>query len=204
MKQTTKDNQSHLVKVAEPSETIGGKSIIIQLGKRKLFRELGLATDRKQGLWVRDEPKMTICECCYGRKDACQLFRIETLCDVFICHKCQEVFRSPIIDDRMLNEVISFVSALDSLAENHSRIIPENKRITERVIKYAYVVNGKSLTKQFSNKGNQIVSLFQLVRNGKAYPSQRDKAVAFVIELSRMFGYEPKASEKPCESFSES
>lgn len=196
MKQTTKDNQSHLVKVAEPSETIGGKSVVIQLGKRKLFKELGLATDRKQGLWVRDEPKMTICECCYGRKDACQLFRIETLCDVFICSKCQEVFRSPIIDDRMLDQVISFVSALDSLAENHSRIIPENKRITNLVIKYAFLVDGKSLTKRFSNNGNQIVSLFQLVRNGKAYPSQRDKAVAFVIDLAQMFGYEPFQSAR--------
>lgn len=196
MKQTTKDNQSHLVKVAEPSETIGGKSVIIQLGKAKLFRELGLATDRKQGLWVRDGERETICECCYGRKDACKLFRIDTLGEVFICSKCQEVFRAPIIDDRMLDQVISFVSALDSLAENHSRIIPENKRITERVIEYAYAINGESLTKQFSNNASQIVSLFQLVRNGKAYPSQRDKAVAFVIDLAQMFGYEPFQSAR--------
>lgn len=205
MKKTTKDNQSHLVKFAEPSETIGGKSVIIQLGKRKLFRELRLSTDRKHGLWVRNDPRNTICECCYGRKGACQLFRIETLGDVFICSKCQEVFRAPIIDDHLLNEVIIFVSTLDSLAENRSRIIPENPRITRRVIEYAYAINGKSLTKQFSNKASQIVSLFQLVRDGKAYPKARDKAVAFVIELSRMFGYEPfKAPEKPSESFSES
>lgn len=188
----TKDNQSHLVKVAEPSETIGGKSVIIQLGKAKLFKELGLDINRKHGLWVRDDPWNTICECCYGRKDICQLFRIDTLGDVFICSKCQEVFGSPIINDRMLNEVIIFVSALDSLAENRSRIIPENPRIT--------------LTNQFSNNASQIVSLFQLVRDGKAYPSQRDKAVAFVIEISRMFGYSPpfKAPEKQRESFSES
>lgn len=205
MRQTTKDNQSHLVKVAEPSETLGGKSVITQLGKQKLFRELGLATDRKQGLWVRDDPKMTICECCYGRKDTCQLFRIDTLGDVFICSKCQEVFRAPIINDRLLDQVISFVSILNSLSENRSQIIPENPRITRGVIDYAYSINGKSLTKKFSNNGNQIVSLFQLVRNGKAYPSQRDKAVAFVIDLARMFGYEPfKVPEKPSESFSES
>ncbi|MFV0915158.1 hypothetical protein ACK8HD_13865 [Enterococcus faecium] len=201
MRQTTKDNHSHLVKVAEPSETIGGKSVIIQLGKRKLFKELGLATDRKHGLWIRNDQRNTICECCYGRKDACQLFRIETLGEVFICGKCQEVFRAPIINDRMLNEIMSFVSALDSLAENRSRIIPENPRITNGVIMYAYGISGKSLTKKFSNNANQIVSLFQLVRNGKVYPSQRDKAVAFVIDLSRMFGYEPfKAPEKPSES----
>lgn len=205
MKKTTKDNQN-LVKVAEPSETIGGKSVIIQLGKRKLFKELRLDINNKHGLWVRDEKRNTICECCYGRKDACQLFRIETLGEVFICSKCQEVFGSPIINDRMLNEVIIFVSALDSLAENRSRIIPENPRITKGVIKYAYAINGESLTKRFSNNGNQIFSLFQLVRDGKAYPSQRDKAVAFVIEISRMFGYSPpfKASEKQRESFSES
>lgn len=155
MRQTTKDNQSHLVKVAEPSETIGGKSVIVQLGKRKLFKELGLSTDRKHGLWVRDDPWNTICECCYGRKDICQLFRIDTLGDVFICGKCQEVFRAPIINDRLLNEVISFVSTLDSLSENHSRIIPENPRITRRVIEYAFAINGKSLTKQFSNNACQ-------------------------------------------------
>ncbi|OWP34862.1 hypothetical protein CEE67_09555 [Limosilactobacillus fermentum] len=195
MKQTTKDNQN-LVKVAEPSETLGGKSVIIQLGKRKLFKELGLAIDRKHGLWIRGDEINTICECCYGRKGACQLFRIETLGEVFICGKCQEVFGSPIINDRLLNEVISFVSALDSLSENRSRIIPENPRITKGVIKYAYAINGKSLTKRFSNNSSQIVSLFQLVRDGKAYPSQRDKAVAFVIELSRMFGYEPFQSAR--------
>ncbi|EOM01357.1 hypothetical protein [Enterococcus faecium] len=202
MRQTTKDNHSHLVKVAEPSETIGGKSVIIQLGKRKLFKELGLEINNKHGLWIRDDQRETICECCYGRKGACQLFRIETLGEVFICDKCQEVFRAPIIDDRLLNEVMSFVSALDSLSENRSRIIPENPRITRGVIEYAYAINGESLTKQFSNNASQIVSLFQLVRDGKAYPGQRDKAVAFVIELSRMFGYEPfKASEKLRESF---
>ena len=120
------------------------------------------------------------------------MFRIDnTLGEVFICSKCQEVFRAPIINDRLLNEVISFVSTLDNLAENRSRIIPENPRITRRVIEYAYAINGERLTKKFSNNGNQIVSLFQLVRDGKAYPNQRDKAVAFVIELSRMFGYEP-------------
>lgn len=191
MKQTTKDNQSHLVKVAEPSETIGGKSVITQLGKQKLFKELGLATDRKQGLWVRDVPKMTICECCYGRKDTCQLFRVEALGEVFICSKCQEVFKSPIIDDRMLNDVISFVSILNSLSENRSQIIPENPKLTQRVIEFAYLVDGERLNKQFKNDSRQIARLFQLVRDGKASQGQWKKAVAFAMNVASLFGYEP-------------
>lgn len=191
MRQTTKDNQSHLVKVAEPSETIGGKSVIIQLGKRKLFKELGLEINNKHGLWIRDDQRETICECCYGRKGACQLFRIETLGEVFICGKCQEVFRAPLIDDKTIDDVVSFVNTIGNLAKDERKLVPENPKLTRRVIEFAYLVDGERLNKQFKNDSRQIARLFQLVRDGEASQGQWKKAVAFAMNVASLFGYEP-------------
>lgn len=181
------NESSYLKKVFPLEKSIGGVVLYYKVLKEILFKELRLC-ESSQIAWISSDKEVTICDSCWGRKEGCS--------------KCQKVFRLPFIDETTEKEVAKFVKVLDVLTKNCSQLIPENPTITEKVIEYAFLVNGKDLTKQFSNNAKQIHSLFRLVRSGKASIGQREKAVAFSLSLCNMFGYE--AVKKGSQELSES
>lgn len=191
---------SYLKKVFPLEKSIGGVVLYYRVLRGILFKELRLS-DNSEITWISKDKKVTICESCWGRKESCELYRVDGQA-LWCCSKCRKVFRLPVIDENTEKEVAKFVKVLDMLSKNCSRLIPENPTITEKVIEYAFLVNGKDLTKQFSNNANQIISLFRLVKSGKASIGQCEKAVAFSLSLCNMFGYE--AVKKGSQELSES
>lgn len=191
---------SCLKKVLTLEKSIGGVVLYYRVLRGILFKELRLS-DNSEITWISKDKKVTICDSCWGRKESCELYRVDG--EFFwCCSKCQKVFRLPVIGETTEKEVVKFVKVLDVLSKNCSQLIPENPTITEKVIEYAFLVNGKDLTKQFSNNAKQIHSLFRLVRSGQASIGQREKAVAFSLSLCNMFGYE--AVKKGSQELSES
>lgn len=191
---------SYLKKVFPLEKSIGGVLLYYRVLRGILFKELRLS-DNSEITWISKDKKVTICESCWGRKESCELYRVDGEF-LWCCSKCQKVFRLPVIEETTEKEVAKFVKVLDVLSKNCSQLIPENPTITEKVIEYAFLVNGKDLTKQFSNNAKQIHSLFRLVRSGQASIGQREKAVAFSLSLCNMFGYE--AVKKGSQELSES
>lgn len=191
---------SCLKKVLPLEKSIGGDVLYYRVLREILFKELRLS-DNSEITWISQDKKNTICDSCWGRKESCELYRVDGEF-LWCCSKCRKIFRLPVIDETTEKEVVKFIKVLDVLSKNCSQLIPENPTITKKVIEYAFLVNGKDLTKQFSNNAEQIHSLFRLVRSGKASIGQREKAVAFSLTLCNMFGYE--AVKKGSQELSES
>ena len=189
-----KDNCSYLTQVKPWSETIGGRPLVDQIWREKLFQELGI-TESAVCLWLSRDEKKTICETCWRGKESCQKFRVGGT-EFWSCPKCREVFQSFRIEEKTETDVYRFVSTLATIAADHSKIIPENPAITKRLIEYAFLVNGKQLRKQYSNNAEQISNLFRIVRSGSANKRQREKAVSFCLTLAAMFGYESANQQK--------
>ena len=55
-----KDNCSYLTQVKPWSETIGGRPLVVQIWREKLFQELGI-TESAVCLWLSRDEKQTIC-----------------------------------------------------------------------------------------------------------------------------------------------
>lgn len=184
------DIQSYLVKKTELIDTTGGLALAIQVKRRSLFNELGLPVGKRCATWLRDEPKQACCACCSKESEQCQPFRIDGIGETLICESCVKVFQAPLIDDKTIDDVVSFVNTIGNLAKDERKLVPENPKLTQRVIEFAYLVDGERLTEQFNNDSRQIARLFQLVRDGKASTGQRKKAVAFALSVASLFGYE--------------
>ncbi|MDQ8269961.1 hypothetical protein P6Z29_12520 [Enterococcus faecium] len=184
------DNHSYLTKKYELKDTIGGRNVLMQNFKRAYFPPLGLPVDRKCGVWLRNESFDALCAICQKESDQCFPYRVDGLGEALVCEKCHSVFQAPIVSDEMLEEVKSFVKTVETLVRDERKLVPENPKITQKVIEFAYLVDGERLTEQFSNDSRQIARLFQLVKDNKASQGQRKKAVAFAMNVASLFGYE--------------
>lgn len=185
------DNQTYLTKKTELIDSTGGVALAIQVKKRSLFQKLGLPTGKRCATWLRDEPMQACCDCCSKESEQCQPFRVDGMGEALVCETCKKVFQAPLIDDKTIDDVVSFVNTIGNLAKDERKLVPENPKLTQRVIEFAYLVDGERLNKQFKNDSRQIARLFQLVRDGKASQGQWKKAVAFAMNVASLFGYEP-------------